>query len=130
MLLYKAMWRRFQDKLLHSPWGVESRVITNFNYFFKPVAVRWFFPSAEAYANNRLALGINLTPGFFLRDKELTSKEVIKSEDIRGFLLIVAFLTSGFLIGSCRRTNWTDWIFRLRTKGFKSKQISMHFKLD
>lgn len=39
------------------------------------------FPGA-AYANNRLALGINPTPVFFLRDKELTSKEVIKSEDI------------------------------------------------
>lgn len=40
---------------------------------------------------------------FFLRDKELTSKEVIKSEDIREFLLIAASLTSGSLIGSCRR---------------------------
>lgn len=43
------------------------------------------FPSAEAYANNRLALGINPTPlEVFLvsRDKELTSKEVIWSEDL------------------------------------------------
>lgn len=88
------VWRSSgRDSGARTPPGAESRVITNFNYFFKPVAARWCFP-AEAYANNRLALGINPTLSFFLRDKELTSKEVIKSEDIRGFLLIAASLTS------------------------------------
>lgn len=46
-----------------SPREAESRVITNFNYFFKPQP-RGDVSPPPAYANNQVSLGINLAEFF------------------------------------------------------------------